>query len=184
MPFDLIAAIAGFFLAVIDLLRLSLIVAIPAFLIVLAAQRLNAFIKKRLKLSWIATAFLATFAAMLPITFIAYLAPFLVGYSSSPFAGMPVPDFLQLTAIDYTMAVISTIIKNIITAFVLSVLLLPLIFLATYLDEKLGQKLKVPKLANTFLAIFITAAISWIIVLFIFPWIYTGLFELLWWGGI
>jgi len=183
MPLDLIAAIAGFALAVLDLLRLSIIAAIPAFLIVLAAQRLNALIKKHFRLSWIVTAFITTFIVLLPIVFIAYLAPYLAGYNSSPFVGMPTPDFLQLTAIDYAMAVISTIAKNAITAFVFAVLLMPLLFLASYAEEKLREKLKIPRLANTFLAILITAVISWIIMLFIFPWIYTGIFELLWWGS-
>lgn len=183
MPLDLMAAIAGFALAVIDLLRLSLIVTIPAFLIVLVAQRLNALVKKRFRLSWIATAFITAFIVLLPIVFIAYLAPYLAGYNSSPFAGMPTPDFLQLTAIDYAMAVISTIAKNVMTVFVFTVLLMPLLFLASFAEEKLREKLKIPVLANTFLAILVTAIISWIIILFIFPWIYTGIFELLWWGS-
>jgi hypothetical protein len=184
MPLDLVAEIAYFFFAIMDFLRLSLLVAIPAFPLVLAGQKLNAMLKKRFKASWIATAFASTFLILLPIVFIAYLSPYIAAYASNTIAGMQVPETMQLTAIDYAMAIILTILKNLFTTFVFAVLLMPLLFFASYAEEKLKEKLKIHALAITFLAILITAITAWIIILFIFPWIYVGLFELLWWGGI
>ena len=179
MPLDFIT---GLILGLIDLIRLSIIVAIPSFLIVLVAQKLNEKIQKTFKLSWIVSAFTTSFIVLLPIVFLAYLIPYALGYFASPFPGMALPEFMQLTLIDYAMAVILTIIKNVITAFIFAVLLMPLLFLASFVDEKLKEKTKLPELANTFITIFLTAFVSWIVLLFIFPWIYAAIFELLWWG--
>ena len=122
------------------------------------------------------------FIVLLPIVFLAYLIPYALGYFASPFVGMPLPEFMQLTLVDYAMMVILTIVKNVITAFIFAVLLMPLLFFAAFVDEKFKEKTKLPELANLFIAIFITAFAAWIIILFIFPWIYTAIFELLWWG--
>ena len=59
---------------------------------------------------------------------------------------------------------------------------MPLIFFAAFVEEKFREKTKLPELANLFIAIFVTAFAAWIILLFIFPWIYAAIFELLWWG--
>ncbi len=179
MPLEFIT---GVVLGLIDLIRISIIVAIPAFFVVLVAQKLNERIQKAFKLSWIVSAFATSFIVLLPIVFLAYLIPYALGYFASPFPGMTFPDFMQLTVIDYAMAVILTIIKNVITAFIFAVLLMPLLFFASFVQEKFLEKTKLPKFANLFVATFITAFAAWIIILFIFPWIYAGIFELLWWG--
>ncbi len=179
MPLDFIA---GFVLGLIDLIRLSLIVAIPVFLVVLVGQVLGKKVEKKFEQSWIVSAFITTFIVLLPIVFFAYLIPYAMGYFASPFVGMPLPEFMQLTVVDYAMMVILTIIKNVITAFIFAVLLMPLLFFASFVEEKLKKKTKLPPLANLFIAVFTTAFAAWIIILFIFPWIYTGIFELLWWG--
>ncbi len=179
MPLDFIA---GLVFGLIDLIRLSLIVAIPVFLVVLVGQKLGKRIQATFEQSWIVSAFVTTFIVLFPIVFLAYLIPYALGYFASPFAGMPLPEFMQLTLVDYAMMVILTIVKNVITAFIFAVLLMPLIFFASFVEEKFKEKTKLPELANLFIAIFITAFAAWIIILFIFPWIYTGIFELLWWG--
>jgi len=179
MALDLVS---GYILPIIDILVMSIKVAVPAFLLVLAGQRLNKYIKEKLKASWIVSVFISTFALLVPIVFALYLLPYYSGYIGSPIAGMPAPDIMQMTFLDLAMAVISTILKNILSALLFAILLMPLVFFASFVEEKLREKLKVPAIANLFIAVFITALVSWLLILFVFPWIIDAVFWKLYWS--
>jgi len=181
MPLEFLSELV---FALVDLARMSLIVAIPAFLIVLLAGKLNTWLRKRFKASWIMAAFATSFIVLLPIVFILYLVPFSIGYASSLIVSQPVPEGMQLTLLDYAMAAVSTIFKNILSALIFAVLLMPFIFFAAFAEEKVRERFKLHKLANAFIATFLTTALAWIIVLFIFPWVVTALLWKLYWGPI
>ena len=181
MVLDLIAEIV---FSLLDFVRMVLIVAIPVFLVVLPSQKLHAFLKKRFKLSWILASFATTCLVLLPVVFVLYLAPFFAGYMSSNLVGQPAPDFMQLTALDYAMAVLATIVKNLLSVLLFAILLMPLLFLASFAEEKIEERFKLPKLANTFIAVFLTTVFSWIVVLFIFPWIVNAVLWKLYWSAI
>ncbi len=181
MPLDLIL---GTVLALVDFVRMSLIVAIPTFLLSLPGQRLLHFFEKRYKFSWIVAAFLAIFLILLPIVFILYLVPYWAGFAASSLVGMPTPEFMQNTPLDYAMAFVATIVKNVLSAVLFTILLMPLLFFAAFVQEYLEKKYKLPALANAFAAAFLTSALAWIIVLFVFPWIINAVFWKLYWSPI
>jgi len=181
MPLDLIL---GTILALLDFVRMSLIVAIPAFLLCLPGQRLLHFFEKRYKLSWIVAAFLSVFLILLPIVFALYIVPYWIGYSESALVGLPVPEGMQNTALDYAMAFVATVAKNVLSALLFTILLMPLLFFAAFVQDYLEKKYKPPALATAFAAAFLTSALAWIIVLFVFPWIINAVFWKLYWSPI
>jgi len=177
MPLELIADI------VLTLTKLPLLMAFAStILFFVVGKRLNHYLKDKFGMSWISAAASTIFLVLLPIVFIAYLGPYAAGYFGSELAGLPAPEFMQPTLIDYAMAILLTIVKNLITVFVFTVLVLPLIFIASFFEEKLEERFKLPKIANIFVSSFATSLIVWILVFFFFPWVYTGVLELIWWG--
>ena len=180
MPVDLIADLAA---AVLDLLRMALMAAIPAFLLALAGARLHKMLAKKFRLEWIQSVFASTFIILLPIVFTLYLAPYYLALIETPPVGAA-PGFAATSMVEYGLAFFLTIAKNIITAFVFALLLLPLIFLGAFISEILEKRTKLKGLPNNFAAVYLTALIAWMVVFFVFPWIYPGLLYLLFWGSL
>lgn len=180
MPENLIVEV---FSAVIDILRISLITAIPAFIFTLIAVFLHKKLVERFDFSWIKSAFVSTYAVVTVVVAIIYLFPFLLGFLESPLSFQPQPEIFQNTALDYLKAVIFSLVKVLINGFVFSIVLLPLIFLGTYIFEKLNEKFeKLHQIIKMFVSVYCTALVAWLILLFVFPWLLTGLFFLLYWG--
>ncbi len=171
--------------ALIDLLRMALIAAIPAFVLTLLGQALFKKIRgKKKKTSWIVAAFAASYSVMLIVVFFLYLFPLYLGFVESDLAKQtPLPE-MQLTVVDYGVAFFATIVKNLISAVVLTILLLPLLFFASFVSEKIEERKKLPALANTFIAVYCTALLAWVIILFVFPWVLSGILYLLFWSQI
>jgi len=180
MPVDLIADLAS---AVLDLLRMALIAAIPAFLLALIGARLHKMLAKKFRLEWIQSVFAATFIILLPIIFLLYLVPYWLAFMETPSMGAA-PGFAATGIVEYGLAFFLTIAKNIITAFVFALLLLPLVFLAAFISEILEKRVKLKGLPNSFAAVYLTALIAWMVVFFVFPWIYSGVIYMLFWGSL
>ncbi|MBN2067750.1 MAG: hypothetical protein JW744_04745 [Candidatus Diapherotrites archaeon] len=176
--------VADILFALIDLVRMSLIVAIPGFLLVLAGQHLFKKLREKFKLNWIQAAGITTYAIVLAIVFIVYLYPFALSFMERAQTGSAPVPIMELTLVDYGVMVFATIAKNLLTALVFTFLLLPLLFFASFASEKIRERHKMPEIANTFVAVFCTAFVSWAIVLFIFPWILNGVLYLLFWSQI
>ncbi len=178
MPLQLIA---DTLFALVDLLRIALFTAVPAFALTLAGQALFKRIRKKFKLSWIQAALLASFALILPVISVLYIAPYYMAYAGS--AGQTMPEFFQPTAVDYIASFLFNVAKVLASAGVYTVLAMPLLFIAAFISEKLQQRFSLKGNANTFAAVYCTAFIAWLVVFFVFPWILNGLFYLLYWGG-
>ena len=184
MPFDAFAYALGLVSSFFGLLWMALLVAVPVFLVSFPAQRLHSLIGKRFNLSWIVSAFLSCFLVLLPIVFVLYIVPFSLGYFESPLSGLVVPEGLQLTLLDYAMAFVATVFKNLLSALLFAVLLMPLLFFASFVGEWLEKRFKVHSLANRFIAVFLTSLLAWVIILFVFPWIVGAVFWKLYWGPV
>jgi len=180
MPLQFIAETA---IALLDIAVITLIVAIPAFIVLLPAQKLNTWLKEKFSLSWSAAAFATAFLILLPIVFALYLIPLAIGASLVKAAGTN-PEFMQLTMLDYAMAVIATIVKNLLSTLLFTILLMPLVFFASFAREKVEQRFKVHRLAKDFLATFLTTGLAWAILLFVFPWVPTAIIWKLYWSPI
>jgi len=173
---------ADLLLAILDLVRMSLIIAIPAFPIVLLCRKLHKRLSEKFGLNWILASFASAFAALTPIVFALYLVPLLMGIAATPETAS-LPEFMQLTILDQAMAFISTIVKNLLTILLFAILAMPLVFFASFLEEKLKEMVKVPELAQTFIAVFATTVLAWIILLY-FSWILPAMIWKLYWSPI
>ena len=127
---------------------------------------------------------LTTLIVLIPLVFIAYLVPYSLGFFESELALQQAPEFMQLTMLDYAMAIIATVVKNLLSAILFTILLMPLVFFAAFAEEKVKERLKLPALASTFAAVFLTAALAWIVLLFVFPWVINAIFWKLYWSPI
>ncbi len=168
----------------VDLLRMALVVAVPGFVLTLVGQWLFKKMRKRFGLNWVQAAFVSTFIITLAIVFLLYLFPYyLAVIETKPIADLPIAE-VQVTFVDHGIAFFSTIVKNLLTGLVFTILLLPLIFFGSFVSEKIDEKKKLHPLANTFAAVYCTALLIWIIILFVFPWALSGLVYLLYWSQI
>jgi hypothetical protein len=185
IPYMVLEIIGETAFALVDLLRMALIAAIPAFVLTLLGQLLFKKIRgKKKKTSWIVAAFAASYIVMLAVIFFLYLFPLYLGFVESDLAKQTPPPEMQLTVVDYGVAFFATIVKNALSAAVLTILLLPMLFFASFVSEKIGEKKKLPALANTFIAVYCTALLAWVIILFVFPWVLSGILYLLFWSQI
>ncbi len=170
-------------LAIIELLRLSIITVIPCFVIALGAEQLHSRISKRFSLSWAKSALISTYLAVTLLIIFLYSIPGYLGWAESPLTGKPIPAELQPTALDIAALLLFAIVKILLTALIYSILLLPFIFFATYVLEKLREREKpFPQLVNKFIAVFAAVLLAWIILLFVFPFSAGGLLYLLYWS--
>ena len=178
MPLEFAAEVV---LSLIDLIRMSLMVAIPAFFVVLAGQKLHKKLGEKFGFNWIVSAFVTAFAILLPIVFVLYLILF-----PGVVVEEALPEFMQPTFLDYAMVFVLTVVKNLLSVLLFALLLMPLIFFASFVDEVLKERLKqfkIPVPANTFLVVFITTFLAWVIVLS-FDWILPALVWKLYWSPI
>lgn len=177
MSLDPLSIISG----IIDLLIIALKISIPAFLIGLIVVFFKNWLAKKYGLSWIQSAVVATYLAVTIILFFLYLFPYYLGFLASDLAKQAAPSMLSLTVWDIAAAVFFTIIKILGSALILTIMLLPLEFLAEFFSSKLKEK-KIPELAKKFAVAYFTSLVVTIIILFIFPWMLTGIIYMIYWG--
>ncbi|MAG22337.1 MAG: hypothetical protein CL943_03490 [Candidatus Diapherotrites archaeon] len=170
-------------LAIIELLRLGLVTAIPTFVVVLVAEPVYRAITKRFSLSWAKASLITAYLAVTLLIMVLYIVPLFLGWSESQLTGTPAPAILQTTIVDIATVAVISLLKILITAAIYTVMVLPLLLVSTYVLEKLKAREKpLPSIANKFIAVFATSVLAWIILLFVFPFAWGGLFYLLYWS--
>lgn len=166
---------------IIDLLFIALKLAIPVFLVSLAALWLKKKLSERYSLSWIKSALITTYLVIFVLLVILHLYTWFSGYFESSVAMQEVPGIFAITPAEILTGILFMAIKIFLTAIILTILLLPLEFFAEFVSEKIKEK-KMPSLLQTFIASYCTCLLTAIIVLFVFPWIIPGVFFLIYWG--
>ena len=167
-------------LDLVDLLRMSLVVAVPAFLLVLVGKKVNQYIRDKYNYSWIVAAALSVAVVLTPIVFALYLIPYALGYLESPLVGQVAPEFMQLTLVDYAMALVSTVFKNVLSIVLFTVLLMPLLFIGSFIGEKVEERKKLSPMVHDFVTVFLTAVVAWVIV-FVLDYVGIGLIPAVFW---
>ncbi len=177
MAFDVLSVALG----IMDLLRIALIISIPLFLASIPALLFKNWLAKKFSLSWIQSALITTYLAVTIILIFLYLFPYYLGFSESILAKQIPPSMLAITPADIAVAIFLTILKILVNALILTIILLPLEFFAEFASDKLKEK-KFPQLAKNFVIAYCTGLLATIIILFVFPWIISGIVFLLYWG--
>lgn len=165
----------------IEMLRLTTITSLPCFAILLAAKRLNSALSNRFRLSWAKSVFISTYLTTTLLIIVLHLALLYTGLSESPLTTQPVPPALQPTMPETVAAVLLATATILIKGLLFSVLLMPFLFFATYVMEKLKEK-NIPTPAKEFIAVFASNLLAWTLLLFAFPFAWGGVLYLLFWG--
>ncbi|MDO8537661.1 MAG: hypothetical protein Q7S21_02145 [archaeon] len=166
--FDILLAVFGF-------LRGIFLISIVIFLLSLVGVKLFNYLRKRHEFSWFKAVLLASFLEIFVLTAIVYFFPAYLGYSQQSYGILP-PE-LQPTLIENLLFFAGIFLRVIIVSIVLSIFLLPLEFVGSYVFEKLNQKL--PYFLRQFIAVFAATLVGGICVFLLFPWIILGILQLL-----
>ena len=165
------------FFSAVDLLKMAFIVSVPAFCGVLLGKELKKAIEKKIKGSWLKSAFIVTYIFSFVIVFLLYVFPLIS--ASSELSQRFVPEELNPTLTDSIIAVGWALIKILFAAFVIAIFLVLLEFVGLYVFEWLEKKYKLNYFAGLFVGVFAASLVALIIVLFLFPWTLTGLIYLI-----
>jgi hypothetical protein len=166
--------------SVAELLKLAFLTAIPSFALALAAGKLHSQISRRFSLSWAKATLISTYLILTLLIIFLYSLPIYLGWVESPLSGQPVPPELQLTVADAAIGLLFAALKVVLAALAYTLLLLPFIFFATYVLERLKGR-RLPATAKRFAAVFLSALLAWVVLLFVFPFAWGGLIYLLYW---
>ena len=117
---------------------------------------------------------------ILLLIFVMYLLPILM-VASEVEIGTP-PQILQPEPMESFLSFIYTALKLLFAAVVISFIVLPFEILGTLVFDKLKEKYKLPNLAHTYLATYISTLVAFTLFLVWFQWVFTGLLYLIYWA--
>lgn len=165
----------------VDLLRGSLYIVPPLFVLVAAGRWLNSKIRASTKWSWVSTAFLSTFTVMLLAVLFAYFLPILDALQTQSIGEVPEPFAPSLGTMLASFAF--GLVKAVAAALVISVLLMPLEFVGLSIFEAISRRLpKMHPLVSLALTCYIAAIVSAAVILFIVPEAITGMLYFIYFG--
>lgn len=163
--------------SLVDLIKGSFLLSIIVFALVLIGIFIQRKLIKRFKLSWIKSSLISTFIIVLIFVFAMYVFPLAVGFSQHD-PGI-LPEGFEMTAGEYLFLIGTALFKILSLSFILTVFLLPLQFVGLFAMDFLKKKYSLPFLANVFFAVFCSTLVGAFIVIYLFPWIPTGIVYLL-----
>jgi hypothetical protein len=181
MPLNIIFNIL---FGLVELLRMALITSIPCFVLAIVGERVHHWFSKRFSLSWAKSVLISTYLIVTLLIMVLYVVPLYLGFAESSLSGQPVLEELQFTFIDYGMLALLSLVKIVVSSAILSILLLPLLFFASYALEKSREIFedKIPEIGHKFVAVYATCVLAWLVLLFVFPWAIGGFVYLLYFG--
>ncbi len=164
------------FFSVVDLLRGSFLLSIPAFVLVFLASFFHAWLSKKYGFSWLKATMITSYLAIFILIMLLYFTPVISGYGESD-QGI-VPSIFQTTALESAIFFFLLVLRNAVIALLFAFFVLPLEFLSSSVFDYLNEKAKLGKWINIFVAVFAACLATAIITLFLLPWIVPGLIYL------
>ncbi len=169
--------------SVLDLLKGSFIAAVPIFVIILAARWLLGKIQKKTKWNWLFCAFAATYAVLWVMLLFVYFIPFLLGLNQSISVQGEIPSVFAPPSGSYLMSFLYGLFKVTIAAAVISLLLLPLELIGSFIFEWVNKRLpKAHPLLGLFITTYLASIVGVAILLFIIPEAVTGVLFFIYYG--
>ncbi|MBU1120465.1 hypothetical protein KJ660_01160 [Candidatus Micrarchaeota archaeon] len=163
--------------SLLDLIKGSFLLSIIVFALVLIGIFIQRKLIKKFKLSWIKSSLISTFIIVFIFVFAMYVFPLALGFSGTD-PGI-LPQGFEMTATEYLFLIGMALFKVILLSFILTVFLLPLQFVGLFAMDFLKKKYSLPFIANVFFAVFCSTLVGSFIVIYLFPWIPTGIVYLL-----
>jgi len=169
--------LASIIFSILELLKGSLIVAIPVFVFIFIGQKLRKKIAEQTSWSWFTSAIVSSFFIVFSLLLIIYFLP-QFSTSFSPIGEVPSifsGDFAAIITI-----YVASVLKVLFVALVLTVILMPLEFVGLYFHSVISKKLKkYPGWAKLLATAYASSVFASAIILFLIPEAITGFFYLL-----
>lgn len=173
--------IENIILSLIDLLRGSITVAIPLFILLLIGQKFRKRIEKETKWSWIKSSFAATFIIMFILMLLGFFYPFLAATQEQALGEVPSIFAPSLDII--LLSFVAGIFKALIVALVATLILMPLEFVGLYFHEVISKKLgKQPEWLKLLVTAYVSSVFGSAIILFLVPELIPGILFYLYFG--
>ncbi|MCR4335358.1 MAG: hypothetical protein NUV57_02365 [archaeon] len=167
--------------SIIGLLKGSIIICIPVFILVLFGQELREKIEAETKKSWLITAFISTAIIIYILLLIAYFFPFII--ASQELGLGEIPSIFAPDPVTLLISFIAGVLWVGVVTIVVSLLLMPFEFVGSYIHDVVSKKLgKKPQWLKLLISCYITSVFASAIILFLVPESITGLFYLLYYG--
>ncbi|HLC92705.1 MAG TPA: hypothetical protein VJH23_03285 [archaeon] len=167
--------------SLLDLLKGSIVIAIPLFILIVIGKWLRERIQAKTKWTWLFSALAATFALVWTGILLLYFLPFLLALNESGIG--EIPAMFAPSAGDVLASYIFGLVKVSVSAAVVSLVLMPFELIGAFIFEWVMKKRrKANKLVNLFIASYIASVISAAIVLFIIPEAVTGILFFIYFG--
>lgn len=167
--------------SLLGLLKGSLVVFIPVFILVLTGKALRKKIQSKTKWKWFPSALASTFILVWMLILIAYFVPFLEGLSEQSLGEIPASFAPPPAAILYSY--VYGLARVTISAAVVCLILMPLEFAGLFVFESLSKRFpKSPEWIRLLATSYIAALFSSAVFLFIIPEAVTGLLFFIYFG--
>ncbi len=167
--------------AVIDLLKGAFLVSIPAFAFVFIAVLVRKALAKKYKWNWFSSSLVTTYFLVFSMTLVLYITPYFD--ATAGLAPQVVPPELQQTPAEFFAPFAAQFARLLIVALLLALLLMPIEFIGLFLFEKISERLHFAYSIRLFLATFLVSLFCSFIIIFVAPWIITGILYLIFFGG-
>ncbi|HIH16758.1 MAG TPA: hypothetical protein HA252_05105 [Candidatus Diapherotrites archaeon] len=165
---------------VFDLLRLSALTVLPAFVLALLTNALRKRLAAGFQWTWLKSALVALFLVAFALINLVYWPDWLSTLGKATYGEIP-PEFrptLPETVFGYVMVEA----RLLFVALVLALLALPLAFTALYWKEHCQRKWGLRGWLSTLAGLYCTLFLAWAVVLLVFPWSITGILYLVYFG--
>jgi len=163
------------FFSIIELLRLSFILSIPMLACAIVIKAIASRLMKRYEIGFAKASMFSTYLVVLVLIIVLYSFPLYLGYLESPLTQQPKPLHFQFTLIEFLAELPSLALKLLLKALAFTLLIMPLEFVAIFAFETIKNKLTAPKTFSVFAGVFVSAIVTVLITLIVFPFAVTGL---------
>lgn len=168
------------FFSLLDLLKGSVIFSIPVFVFVFTAIFVRKSLAKKYKWAWFKSSIVTTYFLVFSLVLVIYVLP-IVDVNNSV-QNYPILPELAPTPLEIATPIILQFFRLLVVALILTFILMPLEFVGLFLFEKISQKIKAAYSVHIFLTVLASTFFSLAIILFLMPWIVSGIIFLIFFG--
>lgn len=175
--YDLIFSLQG-------LLQGSAITALPVFILAIIGAALRRKLAGRFRLSWLNSAFLATYILVLIIAFALYFTPLVASLGQGYEVPLPFQEPLGFQA----LVLLAVPLRLALVCIALALLLMPLELIGSLVSDSLNQRFpKINYYLNSLASVFVAVFIAALLALWLLPEVFgidaiTGVLYLLFYG--
>ena len=176
-----ISPIENLVFSLIDLLKGSIVVAVPLIIFLLIGKWLGKKVAAKTKRSWTVNAMITTFIISWSVVLLMYFAPYIFALQELSIG--EVPSFFSPAPASLLLSFVYGLVKVSLVSALLSILLLPLELIGLFVFESISKRFpKYSETARLAATAYVMAVFSSLVIIFIVPEAIAGFFYLLYFG--